>query len=91
VILGAVGSIGHGVITPAFALMLSLMIGTFVLGRADRMKEEASLYGIILACIGIWSLLMITAQMWAFAVMGVRLAVRLRSLLMMSLLRQEIG
>ena len=90
-IMGAVGSIGHGVITPAFALMLSLMIGTFVLGEADRMEEQASIYAIILAFIGVWSICMITAQMWAFAVMGVRLATRLRSLLMMSLLRQEVG
>jgi hypothetical protein len=89
-LLGAVGSFGHGVITPGFALVLALMIGAFTTRGAD-LRQQASTYSAVLAGIGGWSLVMISMQMWALGAMGCRLASRVRGQLLGALLRQEVG
>jgi hypothetical protein len=89
-VLGAVGSFGHGVITPGFALVLALMIGAFT-SRGVDLQQQAATYSAVLAGIGGWSLCMISMQMWALGAMGCRLASRVRGQLLGALLRQEVG
>jgi hypothetical protein len=87
-VLGSVASIGHGLVFPLYALLLSTVLRIFF-EPAEQLKKDANFWAVIFLVLGIGSLFVLTAEMLCFAVGGGRLVERVRSLTFEKVLQQE--
>jgi hypothetical protein len=87
-ILGSIASMGHGVVFPLYALLLSTVLRIFF-EPAEKLRKDADFWAVIFLLLGIGSLFVLTAEMLCFAVGGGRLVERVRSLTFEKVLQQE--
>lgn len=89
--VGALACMGHGSMMPAFASLLTSILAIFQLSSSAEMLQQASMYAVSLAAVGIGACCCVTVQFYTFGAVGTKLARRLRVLLLEAILRQEIG
>lgn len=89
--VGALACLGHGSMMPAFATLLTSILAIFQLSSSAEMLQQASMYAVSLAAVGIGACCCVTVQFYTFGAVGTKLARRLRVLLLEAILRQEIG
>lgn len=90
-LVGALGCIGHGSMMPAFATLLTSVLAIFHASNTDEMLQQARMYAISLAAVGLGACCAVTVQFYTFGAVGTKLARRLRVMLLGAILRQEIG
>ncbi|GMH74233.1 hypothetical protein TrST_g14008 [Triparma strigata] len=89
--LGALGSIGKGMVFPCVAIFFSEMIATWYESDTDFLMEESTKWSYGLYAGGVLCLVTETMQKGIFETVGERLTTRLRGDLFRSLLRQDIA
>jgi ATP-binding cassette subfamily B (MDR/TAP) protein 1 len=89
--VGALGCIGHGSMMPAFATLLASVLSIFHIDSTKEMLQQASMYAVSLAAVGLGACCAVTVQFFTFGAVGTKLARRLRVMLLGAILRQEIG
>lgn len=90
-LVGALGCIGHGSMMPAFATLLVSVLAIFHANSTAEMLQQARVYAVSLAAVGIGACCAVTVQFYTFGAVGTKLARRLRVKLLGAILRQEIG
>lgn len=90
-VVGAFGCLGHGSMMPAFATLLTSILAMFQLSSSAAILQQASMYAVSLAGVGVGACCCVTIQFYMFGAVGTKLARRLRVLLLDAILRQEIG
>lgn len=90
-VVGALGCMGHGSMMPAFACLLTSVLAIFHLGSTQEMLQQAHMYAVSLAGVGVGACCCVTVQFYCFGAVGSKLARRLRVMLLGAMLHQEIG
>lgn len=90
-LLGVLASAGLGCTMPLFAVALSSIIAVFYNPDPVDMKNKADLWSGVFALVGLASFVCTFVQQACFGVMGARLSTRVRKLLFVSMLKQEVG
>jgi hypothetical protein len=90
-LVGAPGCIGHGSMMPAFATLLVSVLTIFHASSTAEMLQQARVYALSLAAVGVGACCAVTVQFYTFGAVGTKLARRLRVRLLGAILRQEIG
>lgn len=90
-LVGALGCIGHGAMMPAFAALLTSVLAMFHASSTAEMLQQARMYALSLAAVGLGACCAVTVQFYTFGAVGTKLARRLRVMLLGAILRQEIG
>lgn len=87
-VVGILGSAGMGSVQPVYALILGKAINALYNPVISSMQSQVSMYAGIIAAIGAAALLFNILSFTSFGAMGHKLAMRVRLLILRSLLRQ---
>uniref|UniRef100_A0A0E0FRQ3 MDR-like ABC transporter n=1 Tax=Oryza nivara TaxID=4536 RepID=A0A0E0FRQ3_ORYNI len=80
----------HGVLFPMFGVMISNAIKTFF-EPADKLKKDASFWGLMCVVLGIISIISIPVEYFMFGIAGGKLVERVRALSFRSIIHQEVA
>lgn len=90
-LLGILASAAMGLMMPFFAIAFSNLVSDFYSATPSTVESSARKWSLIFVAIGFGGLVAAVIQSHAFSFMGQKLAQRVRSLLIRSVLRQEVG
>lgn len=90
-IMGAVGSILSGFISPTFAIVMSNMIEVFYYKNTASMERKTKEYVFIYIGAGLYAVVAYLIQHYFFSIMGENLTTRVRRMMLAAILRNEVG
>ncbi|KAG6578590.1 ABC transporter B family member 19, partial [Cucurbita argyrosperma subsp. sororia] len=90
-IMGAVGSILSGFISPTFAIVMSNMIEVFYYKNSSAMERKIKEFVFIYIGIGVYAVVAYLIQHYFFTIMGENLTTRVRRMMLAAILREEVG
>ncbi|KAF0917807.1 hypothetical protein E2562_021479 [Oryza meyeriana var. granulata] len=89
-LLASLAAAVHGVLFPMFGVMISNAIKTFF-EPADKLKKDASFWGLMCVVLGIVSIISIPVEYVMFGIAGGKLVERVRALSFRSIIHQEVA
>ncbi|KAH7847597.1 hypothetical protein Vadar_027922 [Vaccinium darrowii] len=90
-VMGAVGSILCGFITPIVSITMSNVIEVFYFRNLASMERKTKEYVIIFAGTGLYAVVVYFIKYQFFSIMGENLATRVRRMMLSAILRNEVG
>uniref|UniRef100_A0A9I9DPG3 ABC transporter B family member 19 n=1 Tax=Cucumis melo TaxID=3656 RepID=A0A9I9DPG3_CUCME len=90
-IMGAVGSVLSGFISPTFAIVMSNMIEVFYYRNSSAMERKIKEFVFIYIGIGVYAVVAYLIQHYFFTIMGENLTTRVRRMMLAAILRNEVG
>eukprot|EP00887_Chlorella_sp_A99_P002677 scaffold6.g2677.t1 len=88
---GMLGSVGLGMIMPIFAIAFSSVLAAFYVPNEEEMKSSVRKWCLVFVGIGVGTVIAAMLQGYCFNLMGQKLGVRVRVMLMRALMKQEVG
>ncbi|XP_072971431.1 ABC transporter B family member 19-like isoform X2 [Typha angustifolia] len=90
-ILGAIGSVLSGFITPTFAFVMGNMIDVFYYRDPNEMEGKTREYVFIYIATGFYAVVAYLVQHYFFSITGENLITRVRRMMLAAILRNEVG
>ncbi|KAG5527475.1 hypothetical protein RHGRI_028388 [Rhododendron griersonianum] len=90
-IMGAVGSILCGFVSPTISIALSSMVGVFYYSNHASMERKTKEYVILFLGTGLYTVVAYIIQHYFFNIMGENLATRVRRMMLAAILKNEVG
>uniref|UniRef100_A0A0D9V4J0 MDR-like ABC transporter n=1 Tax=Leersia perrieri TaxID=77586 RepID=A0A0D9V4J0_9ORYZ len=89
-LLASLAAAVHGVLFPMFGVMISNAIKIFF-EPADKLKKDASFWGLMCVVLGIVSIISIPVEYFMFGIAGGKLIERVRAMTFRSIIHQEVA
>eukprot|EP01018_Ginkgo_biloba_P022709 Gb_36503 [translate_table: standard] len=90
-VMGCVGAIGFGAVSPVHAFTLASMISMFFLKDDSQIKSKTRTYALVFSSLGVVCFITSVLQHYNFASMGEFLTKRVRELMFSKILSFEVG
>lgn len=89
-LMGTIAAVLHGVIMPAFGLLLSKMISIFY-KPADELRHDSKIWAIVFVAVAVASLVVIPCRFYFFGVAGGKLIQRIRKTCFEKVVHMEVS
>lgn len=89
--LGSVGAAIFGSFNPLLAYVIALIVTAYYRSRGDHLRQEVDKWCLIIACMGIVTVVANFLQHFYFGIMGEKMTERVRRMMFSAMLRNEVG
>ncbi|KAL3717832.1 hypothetical protein ACJRO7_003042 [Eucalyptus globulus] len=89
--LGSVGAAIFGSFNPLLAYVIALIVTAYYRSRDDHLRQEVDKWCLIIACMGIVTVVANFLQHFYFGIMGEKMTERVRRMMFSAMLRNEVG
>ncbi|KAF5733808.1 ABC transporter family protein [Tripterygium wilfordii] len=91
-VLGSIGAAIFGSFNPLFAYVIALIVTAYYQpGEHDHIQQEVDKWCLIIACMGIVTVVANFLQHFYFGIMGEKMTERVRRMMFSAMLRNEVG
>ncbi|XP_058109812.1 ABC transporter B family member 6-like isoform X2 [Magnolia sinica] len=90
-LLGSTGAAIFGSFNPVLAYILALIVEAYYRHTGDRLRDEVDKWCLIIACMGIVTVVANFLQHFYFGIMGEKMTERVRRMMFSAMLRNEVG
>lgn len=89
--LGSVGAAIFGSFNPLLAYVIALIVTAYYRSHGDHLRQEVDKWCLIIACMGIVTVVANFLQHFYFGIMGEKMTERVRRMMFSAMLRNEVG
>jgi ATP-binding cassette subfamily B (MDR/TAP) protein 1 len=90
-VLGSIGAAIFGSFNPLLAYVIALVVTTYYTSKGSHLREEVDKWCLIIACMGIVTVVANFLQHFYFGIMGEKMTERVRRMMFSAMLRNEVG
>ncbi|CAE6039029.1 unnamed protein product [Arabidopsis arenosa] len=90
-VLGSIGAAIFGSFNPLLAYVIALVVTTYYKSTGSHLREEVDKWCLIIACMGIVTVVANFLQHFYFGIMGEKMTERVRRMMFSAMLRNEVG
>ncbi|XP_059628189.1 ABC transporter B family member 6-like [Cornus florida] len=90
-VLGSTGAAIFGSFNPILAYVIALIVTEYYLHEGPRLRDEVDKWCLIIACMGIVTVVANFLQHFYFGIMGEKMTERVRRMMFSAMLRNEVG
>ncbi|XP_019101245.1 PREDICTED: ABC transporter B family member 6-like [Camelina sativa] len=90
-VLGSIGAAIFGSFNPLLAYVIALVVTTYYESTGSHLREEVNKWCLIIACMGIVTVVANFLQHFYFGIMGEKMTERVRRMMFSAMLRNEVG
>ncbi|EOA23399.1 hypothetical protein CARUB_v10016575mg [Capsella rubella] len=90
-VLGSLGAAIFGSFNPLLAYAIALVVTTYYKYKGSHLREEVDKWCLIIACMGIVTVVANFLQHFYFGIMGEKMTERVRRMMFSAMLRNEVG
>ncbi|XP_010534476.1 PREDICTED: ABC transporter B family member 20 [Tarenaya hassleriana] len=90
-VLGSLGAAIFGSFNPLLAYVIALVVTAYYKNKGGHLREEVDKWCLIIACMGIVTVVANFLQHFYFGIMGEKMTERVRRMMFSAMLRNEVG
>ncbi|CAH2058721.1 unnamed protein product [Thlaspi arvense] len=90
-VLGSIGAAIFGSFNPLLAYVIALVVTAYYKSKGSHLREEVDKWCLIIACMGIVTVVANFLQHFYFGIMGEKMTERVRRMMFSAMLRNEVG
>ncbi|CAH8268692.1 unnamed protein product [Arabidopsis lyrata] len=90
-VLGSLGAAIFGSFNPLLAYVIALVVTAYYKSKGGHLREEVDKWCLIIACMGIVTVVANFLQHFYFGIMGEKMTERVRRMMFSAMLRNEVG
>ncbi|KAL5711046.1 ABC-type xenobiotic transporter [Ranunculus cassubicifolius] len=90
-LLGSIGAAIFGAFNPLLAYVIALVVVSYYTDRGHHLEAEVNKWCLIIACMGIVTVVSNFLQHFYFGIMGEKMTERVRRMMFSAMLRNEVG
>ncbi|XP_024540365.1 ABC transporter B family member 4 [Selaginella moellendorffii] len=90
-IFGSVAAVAHGIIFPAYSLLLSSMLATFFELDTHKLQTDSNFWALMFVVMAAGSIVVCPSNLFSFSIAGSRLVNRIRQITFSNIIRQEVS